>query len=227
MDRRLMAIGVGAMLAAFGAGIFTGGALDRGRPGGAFRTGDGEVYDVAAREHPFQDIRPESASRAEAEKAKTFTFDRLILETSGDEPRACLQFTRALDASGKTNYADYVRVTPDAKPAVTVNDRSLCLTGLAFNKEYKARVRGGAPSKSGERLARPIEVTIAYGDKPAFVGFVGDGVVLPRLEADGLGLETVNVSKLTISVYRVSDRSLARKTIGRGESSPEDDYFYV
>jgi len=226
MDRKLMVIGAGALLVAFGVGIFTGKAIDGGLPGG--RGADrGEFYDTASVDHPYQNIRPENAARAEAAKAKSFTFDRLILETSGDEPRACLQFTRELDSSGKFNYADFVRLTPDAKPAVTVAGSSLCLTGLAFNKEYKARVRAGAPAKSGERLERPIEVAIAFGDKPAYVGFVGDGVVLPRLEADGLGLETVNVSKLNIAVYRVSDRSLARKSIGRGESSSEDDYLYV
>jgi hypothetical protein len=228
MDRKLMVIGAGAVLAAFGIGVFAGQAIDRGLPGGSrAASGSGEVYDLESREHPFQEVRPEAAARAEAEKAKSFTFDRLVLETSDDEPRACLQFTRDLDASGDTNYADYVRVTPEARPAVTVNGRSLCLTGLAFNKEYKARVREGAPSKGGERLKRPVEVTIAFGDKPPYVGFAGDGVVLPRLEADGLGLETVNVSKLNVAVYRVSDRSLARKSIGRGEASPEDDYFYV
>ncbi len=226
MDRKLMVIGAGAVLAAFAAGIFAGQAIDRGLPGA--RSADrGAAFDNAPEDHPFQNVRPENAARAEAAKAKIFTYDRLLLETGGDEPRACLQFTRDLDASGKVNYADYVRLTPDAKPAVTVAGRSLCLTGLAFNEEYKARVRTGAPAKSGERLERPVEVTIAFGDKPAYVGFVGDGVILPRLEADGLGLETVNVSKLNISVYRVSDRSLARKSMGRGESSSGDDYFYV
>ncbi|MDZ7627767.1 MAG: alpha-2-macroglobulin [Parvularculaceae bacterium] len=226
MERKLIIIGAGAMLAAFGIGVFAGQAIDRGLPGA--RTADrADSYDASPQEHPFQDIRSEGAARAETEKAKSFTYDRLILETSGDKPRACLQFTRELDTSGKVNYADFVRLTPDAKPAITVAGSSLCLTGLAFNKEYVARIRRGAPAKSGERLEWPIEVTIAYGDKPAYVGFVGDGVVLPRLEADGLGLETVNVSKMNISVYRVSDRSIARKTIGRGESSPEEDYFYV
>jgi len=226
MDRKLMVLGAGALLATFGIGVFTGQAIDRGLPGARSADRSG-VYTTAAEDHPFQDVRPESAARAEAAKAKTFTFDRLILETSGDEPRACLQFTRELEVSGTVNYADFVRLTPDAKPAVTVAGSSLCLAGLDFNKEYKARVRAGAPAKSGERLQRPVDVTIAFGDKPAYVGFVGDGVILPRLEADGLGLETVNVSKLNISVYRVSDRSLARKSIGRGESSAEDEYFYI
>ncbi|MEZ5921763.1 MAG: alpha-2-macroglobulin [Parvularculaceae bacterium] len=50
---------------------------------------------------------------------------------------------------------------------------------------------------------------------------------MPRLEADGLGLETVNVEKINISIFRVSDRALVRKSIGRGESSGGDNYFYV
>jgi alpha-2-macroglobulin len=226
MSRKLMIIGAGAILASFALGLFAGQAIDRGLPGARLAAG-GETYDARPEDHPFRDVRPEGAARAAAEKAKTFTFDRLILETAGDEPRACLQFTRELDASGKVNYADYVRLTPNVKPAVTAAGSSLCLTGLGFDKEYKASVRRGTPSKSGERLERPIEVTIAFGDKPAYVGFVGDGVVLPRLEADGLGLQTVNVSKINVSVYRVSDRSLARKSMVRGESSPEEDYFYV
>jgi hypothetical protein len=226
MNRKLMIIGAGAVLASFGVGLFAGQTIDRGLPG--VRIGaDGAEYGAEPQDHPFQNVRPEDAARAETEKAKTFTFDRLILETAGDEPRACIQFTRELDASGKVNYGDYVRVTPNVRPAVSAAGSSLCLTGLNFDKEYKASVRRGTPSKSGERLERPVEVTIAFGDKPAYVGFVGDGVVLPRLEADGLGLQTVNVSKINVAVYRVSDRSLARKSMVRGESSPEEDYFYV
>jgi uncharacterized protein YfaS (alpha-2-macroglobulin family) len=232
MDRNKTLLVAGGILIAFASGLVLGRAIDRG---------DAELRDSAGRalispsardssetpRRPFQALRGEDAPRAAQPKSKTFAFDRLILDTAGDAPRACLQFTRELDASGKTNYADYVRMTPALKPAVSVAGSSLCLSGIEFDKEYKARVRAGTPSKSGEKLKRQVEVTIAFGDKPAYVGFVGEGVILPRLEADGLGIETVNVEKLNISVYRVSDRSLARKSITRGEASAEGDYFYV
>lgn len=232
MDKNRTMIIAGGVLIAFASGLLLGRAIDRG---------DAEMRDSAGRSlvspsardrdndprRPFQAFRGEDAPRAEREKSKDFAFDRLILETNDAAPRACLQFTRELDASGKTNYADYVRMTPAMKPAVTVAGSSLCISGVEFDKEYKARVRAGAPSKSGEKLKRPVEVTIAFGDKPAYVGFVGDGVILPRLEADGLGIETVNVDKINISVYRVSDRSLARKSMAQGEGSAEGDYFYV
>ena len=227
MDRNKTIMVAGGILLAFASGLFMGRALDGGSGAGrslfapSASDGDNEPR------RPFQAFRGEDAPRAEREKSKDFAFDRLILETNGEEPRACLQFTRELDASGKTNYADYVRLTPAIKPAVTVAGSSLCISGIEFNKEYKARIRAGAPAKSGEKLKRPVEVTIAFGDKPAYVGFVGDGVILPRLEADGLGIETVNVEKINVSVFRVSDRALARKSMAQGESSPEGDYFYV
>ncbi|MHA7873752.1 MAG: MG2 domain-containing protein, partial [Hyphococcus sp.] len=90
-----------------------------------------------------------------------------------------------------------------------------------------ARLRQGLPSADGDVLARGEEVAVAFGDKPAYVGFAGDGVILPRLEADGLGVETVNVEKIEISVYRVSDRSLARKQIVAGGVSGPDEYSYI
>lgn len=183
-----------------------------------------------AREGPrrdFQIARGENARRPGPAIAEGFGFSRLILDTAGDQPKACFQFTEKLDASGKVNYADFVRLSPARKPVVEVSGQNLCLSGLDFDADYRATLRAGLPSAAGKRLARPQEVAIAFGDKPAFVGFVGDGVVLPRLEADGLGLETVNVEKIEITVRRVSDRALARKEISKGESVSEDDYYYV
>ncbi len=232
MDKNRTIFVAGGVLIAFAAGLLLGRGIDRGEAEMRDSAGRSLISPTvregeAAPRRPFQALRGPDAPRAEREKAKTFAFDRLILETNDAAPRACLQFTRELDTSGKTNYADYVRMTPALKPAVSVNGSSLCIAGVEFDKEYKARIRAGMPAKSGEKLKRPIEVTIAFGDKPAYVGFVGDGVILPRLEADGLGIETVNVEKVNVSVYRVSDRSLARKSIAQGEASPEGEYSYV
>ncbi len=54
----------------------------------------------------------------------------------------------------------------------------------------------------------------------------GGGVILPREDADGLGLETVNVSRLHIEVWRVADRNLVRKEISAPEPTPEGGYDY-
>lgn len=176
---------------------------------------------------PFQERRAEGAERPEPELIEGFAYRRLVLDTGGELPKACFQFTRELDDSGDANYADFIRLTPDTGAAVEVEGSSLCVSGLEFDKDYRARLRAGLPSAGDAKFERSEEVVVAFGDKPAYVGFAGDGVILPRLEADGIGIETVNVQKVEINVYRVSDRSLARKEIVAGDSSGEDRYSYV
>lgn len=179
------------------------------------------------RRFAFQKVRSAGAKRAEEAPVKGFQYTRLDLDTSGDLPKACFVFSQKLDASAKTNYGDYVRLTGDKKPAVQVNGQTLCIAGLDFDTDYRATLRQGLPSAAGERLARAETVTIAFGDKPAYVGFSGDGVILPRFEADGVGIETVNVDKIKVTVRRVSDRALARKEIVKGSSVSAEDYYYV
>ena len=232
MVRKQAAIIAAGILGAFAAGLLLGRTImpdsgSRGEPNSQqVVAADSRSANQGPR-RGFQERRADNAERPEAETASAFGYRRLVLNTGGDLPEACFQFTRDLDDSGQTNYADYVRVTPDTGSAVTVDGTSLCVSGLEFDKDYSARIRAGLPSGSGETLERSEEVAVAFGDKPAYVGFAGDGVILPRLEADGLGIETVNVEKIEIAVYRVSDRSLARKQIVAGEVFGPDQYSYV
>ena len=231
MKRSNTAILIGAVLAAFAIGLLLGRHVDRGQGQLSDSAGNSlvapSVRNADANRRAFQNPRAADAPRAARSAPDGFAFQRLILETDGDAPRACLQFSSDLAASGEVNYADYVRVTPAASPAVSIAGSSLCIAGLEFDKEYVAKLRAGLPAGDGSSLERPVEVTIAFGDKPAYVGLAGNGVVLPRLEADGLAIETVNVDKVSVDIYRVSDRAIARKRLVAGESLPEDQYYYV
>ncbi|MEM6414820.1 MAG: alpha-2-macroglobulin [Pseudomonadota bacterium] len=220
------------ILAAFAVGLILGQNIDRGSADIRDSAGNSLVSPDVRRANDaprrsFQEVRPSNAPRPSSDVPAGLQFDRLRLETNTATPKACLQFTKPLITDGSVNYGDFVRMTPNEKPAVSVNGSSLCLSGLAFNKEYQARLRKGLPSRDGETLDQATTVTIAFGDKPAYIGFSGDGVILPRFEADGLGLQTVNVDEIEISIRRVSDRSLAQKSIASGGSFGEDDYYYV
>ena len=227
MSRTNAVILAGAALLAFAMGLVVGRfALTGGGTGGPSIVRGAGDQGLSVRE-PFQEMRGEGARRPGPAVAEGFAFSRLTFDMSGDAPKACFQFTESLDDSGRTNYGDYIRVTPEIKPAVEVNGQNLCISGLEFDVDYRATLKAGLPGGKGEKLERPEEVAIAFGDKPAYVGFVGDGVILPRLEADGVGVETVNVEKFEIDVRRVSDRSLARKAIVKGDSVSQEDYYYV
>ena len=231
MAQRGVAFIAAGILAAFAVGLFLGRAIAPER-GSQAPVNSQDVLNIERDDNAdrprraFQTPRAEDATRP-VQADQGFAFQRLVLDTGTEEPKACFHFTDDLNGSGDVDYADYIRLTPEAGAVVAVNGAIACVSGLGFDRDYTAQLRAGLPSAQGDTLARAESVTVAFGDKPAYVGFAGDGVILPRLEADGVGLETVNVDALQVSIRRVSDRSLARKNIVAGETSAENSYSYV
>ncbi|MGE4221592.1 MAG: MG2 domain-containing protein, partial [Alphaproteobacteria bacterium] len=136
-----------------------------------------------------------------------FVYRHYTVDTTKPSPEACLVFSEPL---GEGTLADYVRVT-GASPAIRVDGASLCLAGLAFGKDYRIAIADGLPAASGRRLEKAQQDVVTLGERPAFVGFSGNGYVLPRRTTSGLPIETVNVSEVSIKVLRVGDRLLARE----------------
>jgi hypothetical protein len=69
--------------------------------------------------------------QGDATPAGPFAFQRLEVDQSGLQPVLCLRFTGALRAEG-VRYSDYLAIAPDPRPAVRVEGKALCLTGLAY-----------------------------------------------------------------------------------------------
>ena len=138
-----------------------------------------------------------------------FAFRRLEIDTSKPQAEACLVFTHALDGTGKTHYEDYVSLDPATKVAARVVDTRLCLAGLAFDKTYTLTLKTGLPDAGGMKLPNDETLPVELRDKPALVQFAG-GIILPRENAQGLPVTTVNVDKLDLKVIRVGDRLLAQ-----------------
>jgi uncharacterized protein YfaS (alpha-2-macroglobulin family) len=98
---------------------------------------------------------------------------------------ACVQMSKPLDPSKA--YADFVLISPDLgrQPAVRVKDDELCIGGVGFT-DHRVTLLKGLPGKNGETLAANADVDFTFGEKPPYVGFAGDGVILPREESDGV-----------------------------------------
>src|SRR5262249_11534490 len=128
---------------------------------------------------------------------------------------------RNLSTDASIHYRDYLTIDPDAQVNVDVSGTLLCLGGLPFQPDRHVTVKKGLPAADGTRTADDESFTLTFGDRPAYVGFAGGGVILPRAEADGIGIETVNVSKLDIEVLRVNDRILSQHEIETGETNEE------
>jgi uncharacterized protein YfaS (alpha-2-macroglobulin family) len=222
LDRRHAVIGataVACLVLGFGGGILAAGGF--GRPEAA-NAGEGlETRGVTW--SLFGHPRDANARRAAAPKPAGFAVWKTRIDSSGAQPWACIEMTRSLDP-GKA-YADYVLVSPEAggAPAVRVSGDELCVGGLGF-ADHRVTLLKGFPARGGETLAANADVDFTFGDKPPYVGFAGDGVILPREESDGVGIETINVRRLAVEVWRVPDRNLVRRQIAKTDPSGEGEY---
>jgi uncharacterized protein YfaS (alpha-2-macroglobulin family) len=213
----LMAAGL--VIAAFGGGVLSAKGVDWfGKPAEETLAAPG-----AQGWSLFGKPRDAKAARRGIPKPEGFAVWRHRIETSRNQPAACIELTRPLDPA--KSYADYVLISPDlgSAPAVTVKGSELCVAGTGF-ADRRVTLLKGLPSKGGETLAANADVDFTFGEKPPYVGFAGEGVILPREDSDGVGIETVNVSRLSVEVWRVVDRNLVRKSISAPDPTGEGEY---
>lgn len=171
------------------------------------------------------EARAATAPRAAPEETSRFEYLRYAIDTEGEAPQACLSFSEPLDPA--VDYSPYVALEPAAPIALAVDGQSLCIGGLSFGEERTIVLREGLPSAEGETLSAEETTTLDFGDRPAFVGFSGNGVILPRIDADGLAIETVNVESVYVRILRVNENALPFRTVSEGYEAAQRDYEWL
>jgi hypothetical protein len=221
LARRPLSAGLalGLALAAFAGGVVATKLAEGGAP-------TAQLAATSANHAPwmlFGHPRAADAARRGIPRPDGFAVWQTRFDTSGPDPRACVRMSRPLDAA--RSYGDFVLVSPSlaGKPAVAVKGDELCVAGVGFTDRTLTLLKG-LPAKTGETLAANAEVPFVAAEKPPYVGFAGQGVILPREDADGIGIETVNVSRVDVEVWRVVDRNLVRRSISAPEPTAEGEY---
>ncbi len=219
VGRRTVLAAIALVVAGFGGGFLTAKLAGPRVPVAAVDKSSGVTWPF------FGKLRAANAPRAAVQKPDGFAVWTSRLDLAKTGPSACVRMSRALDP--RKSYGDFVSVRPDLghPAAVTVNGDELCVAGVGYETRTITLLRG-LPAADGESLQANEDVVFEAGSKPVYVGFAGTGVILPREDADGLGLETVNVSRLHIEVWRVPDRNLVRKEISAPDPTPEGEYDY-
>ena len=187
---------------------------------------EGQIVERSRSAQVAADRRERERQRlAQSEGQTRFSYIRYAPDTSDSLPKACLVFSEPLNPD--LDYSIYAPMDGDVDVAYSVNGEQLCLSGLSFAASYTLTLTEGLPDEDGVELGREEEVQISFEDRPPYVGFTGSGVILPREDADGLAIETVNVDRVTVKVSRVNDRALAFKSISQGVESQQGRYSYV
>ena len=214
-----------AVLAAFMIAILAacGGGKDKSAPDPA-QSDQGSIVTRSSADNVAARQREARRQKAREATEQDFTYFRYRIDTSTEQPLACFVFSAPLDP--EADYSPYVEFRPAFRPALSVEGRELCVGGLTFGSERTAKLLSGLPAADGRTLKRDETVPIDFADRPPYVGFKGAGIILPREDADGLPIETVNVDEVKVTVSRINDRALAFKNISEGQTTAQGRYAY-
>jgi hypothetical protein len=135
------------------------------------------------------------------------------VDSDAASPRICFQFSEEL--AGKTDFSPFVAVAGDDKPALSTDDKQLCVEGLKHGERYTVTLRAGLPSTVKEMLQKSADFNIYVRDRKPFVRFTGKAYVLPRTGQRGIPVVSVNTRALAVEIYRVGDRNLIDTVLGR------------
>jgi hypothetical protein len=135
-----------------------------------------------------------------------FRISNYSVDSDAPSPRACFQFSEPLPK--RTDFSPFVAVTGQDKPALSVDERQICVEGLRHGESYSITLRAGLPSTAGEDLLKDAAFNIYVRDRSPSVRLAGKAYVLPRTGQQGIPLISVNTELLKIAIYRIGDRNL-------------------
>lgn len=153
-----------------------------------------------------------AATYAQLREKYGFRVADFSVDSDPASPRACFQFTEPLIA--RADYAPFVAVAGEDKPALSLDDKQLCVEGLKHGETYDVTLREGLPSSVEEDLLKNAPFTIYVRDRTPSVRPVGKAYVLPSTGQQGIPLKSVNTGELEVAIYRIGDRNLLGTVLG-------------
>ena len=160
------------------------------------------------------DLREVADVRGQYEKLRDEHGFRLLdytVDSDSASPRVCFQFSEEL--AKRTDFTPFLALAGNDKPALSSEDKQLCVDGLKHGERYNINLRAGLPSTVKESLPKSAEFNIYVRDRKPFVRFTGRAYVLPRTGQRGIPLVSVNTPAVTVNVFRIGDRNLINTVI--------------
>ncbi|PIE73796.1 MAG: hypothetical protein CSA20_01440 [Deltaproteobacteria bacterium] len=127
--------------------------------------------------------------------------------TTGKRPSLCLRFNDRFPRKTNFNYGDYIQVSPPIEAEFTAKGDRLCIEGAAYATNYNISVLKGLRAR--DRILEKNQVfSIQTGHREPRIWFTANAYVLPKSSVRGIGLHSMNVDQVRLSLYRIHERNI-------------------
>lgn len=146
----------------------------------------------------------------ESLKATEVRVTRVTVHANRFPTDACIALNATLSAAPDFHPEDWVGFSPALKPAaVTDQGGDLCIAGLPAGRTTTVILRAGLPLQAGITLPSETRVPVTVPDrKPQLIADTGH-YLIPASSPAAIGVSTVNLDRVRLTIVRVSERSLS------------------
>jgi hypothetical protein len=153
-------------------------------------------------------------------RASGILVRRVATEPEAGPPRACVAFTVAPARRDDFHAEDWVRLDPPVQgAAVTREGDQICVSGLPSGWTTRIMLRAGMPGESGLSLMKDTSLSVAIANRQPRIDFDTRMFVLPRGQTPALGMTTVNLSAVKLTLARLSERNVVASCAIPGSAS--------
>jgi uncharacterized protein YfaS (alpha-2-macroglobulin family) len=134
---------------------------------------------------------------------------RVATEAEAEPPRACIDFTVPPARRDDFHAEDWVRLDPPVQgAAVTREGDQICVSGLPSGATTRIVLRAGMPGEAGLSLVKETGLNVAMANRKARIDFDTRMFLLPRGQTPAIGLSTVNLSSVGLTLARLTERNV-------------------
>ncbi len=145
----------------------------------------------------------------ETRRATGILVRRVATEPEAEPPRACIGFTVAPARRDDFHAEDWVKLEPPVQgAAITREGDLLCVSGLPSGATTRVMLRAGMPGESGLSLVKDTSLAIAMDNRRPRIDFDTRLFLLPRGQTPAIGLSTVNLSTVKLTLSRLTERNV-------------------
>jgi uncharacterized protein YfaS (alpha-2-macroglobulin family) len=145
----------------------------------------------------------------ETQRAAGILVRRVGTEAEAEPPRACIAFTVAPARRDDFHAEDWVRLDPPVQgAAVTREGDQICVSGLPSGITTRITLRAGMPGEGGLSLVKDTAFSVAIANRRPRIDFDTRMFVLPRGQTPAIGMTTVNLSAVKLTLARLSERNV-------------------
>ena len=146
---------------------------------------------------------------ADTRRAVGVLVSRVRTEPEADPPRACLTFTSPPSRRDDFHPEDWVKLQPPAPgAAVTHEADQICVSGLPSGATTQVTLRAGMPGESDLTLVKDASFAIAMANRRPRIDFDTRMFLLPRGQTPTIGMSTVNLSAVKLTLSRLTERNI-------------------